>query len=139
MADNFKLEYYKDEDYPMLVSWWKDWGEEPVKKECLPKRGVIVINGDEGVCAAFLVETNTPTCFIEAAVSNKKMYSVLTKEENNVAGDILITGLSILAKNLGFKKVICEVTLRYDKLAKRFYRLGFKKGKDPSILLTRRI
>jgi hypothetical protein len=60
---NFNIRKLDENDYDQtLVRWWNDWGWTPPSKDFLPDNGaggIMVLEGDEPICAGFIYITNS--------------------------------------------------------------------------------
>jgi len=65
----------QDSDYDsILVKWWRDWEWEPTPKDFLPQDGtggLMVMDGDEPVCAGFVYTTNSSVAWADWIVSSR--------------------------------------------------------------------
>ncbi len=101
-----KVRWLKEEDYPILVEWWKFWRFFPPTQEILPSNGLsgLVVTDENNcmICAGFLYATNSPIAWIEFIVSNP---SVKDKKIRKESLTFLIQELSNLAKKNNFKVI----------------------------------
>lgn len=90
-----KIELVNEQNYEMLVEWWKghNWGIIPYSM--LPKIGFIV----EDTVAGFIYSTDSEICLIEWIISDPKSEKLKRKE----CVDILLKTLCSTAKEMGFK------------------------------------
>ena len=62
-----------DQDYDVLVKWWKQWEFGVVPKECLPPDGIVVEVDGKPVCAGGLyIGVGTQFAFMEWIVADKE-------------------------------------------------------------------
>jgi hypothetical protein len=97
---------FTDADYPIVESWWKDWGWPPVHQSSLSETGVIVSNGGLDIAAVWLYKTDSDMALIEWFIANKKAPRELRKG--------CIEGLSDevarLAKEFGYLTMTCCIS-----------------------------
>ena len=71
----FNARKLTDQDYSMLVDWWKWWRWSPPSKNLLPNNGtggIIIEKNNIPVVAGFLYFTNSEMVLLEWIVSNPK-------------------------------------------------------------------
>ncbi len=110
----------------ILVYWWEDWGWTPPAKDFLPENGeggLIVLDGDNPVCAGFVYVTNSSVCWVDWIISNK---SYTKKPERREAIKMLIHTLSNLCKNSGGK--YAYALIKNQSLISIYEELGYTKG-----------
>jgi len=64
-----------EDDYNLLVTWWKDWGWDPVPQDMLPdngKSGIMIEDGNKPIIAGFLFWTNSKMVWLDWIISDKK-------------------------------------------------------------------
>jgi hypothetical protein len=90
-----KIELVNEQNYSMLVEWWKEhnWGIVPFSM--LPKIGFIV----DGTVAGFIYSTDSQVCLIEWIISDPKSEKLKRKK----CLDYLLSVLCETAKDMGFK------------------------------------
>jgi hypothetical protein len=128
-----KTRNIKEEDYNMLLSWWK-WHRFPApKKQMLPDNGLggIIIQ-DEGIdiCAGFLYLTNSKLCWLEYIVSNPEYKN---KENRKIAISLTIKRLCEIAKEIGYEAVFTSV--KNPHLISQFESFGFSKDNATEMAL----
>lgn len=88
-----KIELVNEQNYEMLVEWWKDWNLPITPRSFIPKNSFVV----ENICAGFVYQLdNTSMWWIEGIVSNP---SIIDKELKKQAICFLISKLEEVAKN----------------------------------------
>lgn len=112
---------YKEGDYLMLYSWWKDQKWTPVPSDMLPDLGLISIIDDKPVCAGFLYISNSKTVWMEWVIADPNT----DKETRNIALEHLIDSLLTLAASKDAKYVVTSVM--HPKLIERLELKGFTK------------
>jgi hypothetical protein len=108
-----------DHDYETLCSWWRGHKWHPIPKSWLPKTGVIVEDGDDGVCAGFLYTTDSKLGVFEYSVTNPKLSPIL--RSNGL--DYLISDISTISKKLEMEGLFSACG--DEGLTKRMMRHGF--------------
>jgi len=71
----FNVRKLTEQDYSMLVDWWKWWRWSPPSKNLLPNNGtggIIIEKNNIPVVAGFLYFTNSEMVLLEWIVSNPK-------------------------------------------------------------------
>lgn len=123
----FNVRPLNEKDYDdLLVSWWKDWGWEPPKRDFLPedgKGGILVMDGDEPVCAGFLYVTNSKVAWVDWIVSNKQYRK---KPERSQAISFLVETLTNICKSTGH--MYSYALIKHPGLASTYEKLGYVKG-----------
>ncbi len=123
----FNVRPLTDSDYDnLLVSWWKDWGWEPPKKDFLPddgRGGILVLDGEEPVCAGFLYMTNSKVAWVDWIVSSK---TYRKKPERSQAISLLIESLTNICINMGYK--YSYALIKHPGLVETYKQLGYIKG-----------
>jgi hypothetical protein len=116
-----------DTDYQeILVGWWNDWGWTPPAAAFLPQDGeggVMVMDGDEPVCAGFLYTTNSGVAWVDWIVSSK---SYRKKPQRKEAINLLIEKLTSVAKSVGYQYVYALI--KNQSLIETYKKNGFVKG-----------
>jgi len=116
----------KDTDYETLCVFWKDWNMEPPLKDFLPQNGeggIMVMDGEEPICAGFMYATNSKVAWVDWIVSSK---TYRKKPQRKEAIELLITTLTTIAKNLGY---VYAYSLTDNKILENtFEKLGYTKG-----------
>ena len=109
----------------ILTGWWKDWGWEPPQKDFLPddgKGGIMVMKGDEYICAGFIYTTNSKVAWVDWIVSNKQYRDDDRKE----AISLLVDTLTNICKNTGHK--YSYALIKHQSLIETYEKLGYIKG-----------
>lgn len=120
-----KIRWLNQADYNELTHWWNWWRFPAPPREALPENGLggmMIMKGEESICAGFLYFTNSKLAWLEFIVSNPN-YREKDRAEAIV---ILISELSNLAKEKGCVSVF--TSLRNQNLIKHFEEAGFLKG-----------
>jgi hypothetical protein len=89
-----KIELVNEQNYSMLVEWWKQHNWSPVPLSMLPRTGFIV----NDIVAGFIYSTDSNLCLIEWIISDPKSEKIKRKESLSV----LLDTLCMAAKELGF-------------------------------------
>lgn len=114
-------DYNPDEHYEILKSWWDghaDWS--PLPKECLPKTGTIVFDGDVPICAGFLYRSDSAFVMFEQIISDPNSNPLIRSR-----------ALDVLIKDIMSKTKKGEVVLTWVKnkrLIERYKAHGFAVG-----------
>ena len=121
----FSVRNLTEEDYDILVEWWKQWRWTPPSRDFLPQNGtggVMVNKDDVPIVAGFLYLTNSSVAWCEFIVSNFEYKNKDRKE----AIKILINELTLIAENCGAKYVYTVV--KNESLKKSYEEMGYVKG-----------
>lgn len=123
----FNIRPLNETDYDtILEEWWRDWGWEPPKKDFLPddgKGGIIVLDGDEPVCAGFMYTTNSKVAWVDWIISSKEYRK---KPERGEAIKLLVNTLTNICKNTGHK--YSYALIKHQSLIDTYKELGYIKG-----------
>jgi len=92
-----------DQDYPILVKWWKDWEFGVVPQDCLPPDGIIVEEDGVPLCAGglYIQPDKTKFAFMEWIVTDKQALPKQSHKSLRMCIDALIE----LAKDNGIKLI----------------------------------
>ena len=134
---SFVVRPLNESDYETLSEWWEDWGWDPVEKDFLPddgKGGIMVLDGDEPVCAGFMYATNSKVAWVNWIVSNMNYRK---KPQRKEAIDLLIESLSEICKKSGFKYVFSNNNNKL--LIDHFLKSGYATGCNNSTELIKKI
>ena len=122
-----KSRWISNDDYSILVEWWKFWRFFPPTQDILPNNGlsglVITDENDNMICAGFLYATNSPIAWIEFIVSNPNVKDKKVRKESLT---FLIQELTNLAKENNFKVIYSS--LKNENLMNKYLECGFKKA-----------
>lgn len=123
----FNVRPLTDSDYDsILVPWWKDWGWEPPTRDFLPdngRGGIIVLDGQEPVCAGFLYVTNSKVAWVDWIISSK---TYRKKPQRSEAIGFLIETLTNICKDMGHKYTYALI--KHPGLIETYKKLGYIKG-----------
>ena len=93
-----------ESDYDeILVGWWNDWGWTPPMKDFLPENGrggLMVMDGDEPVCAGYIYITNSKAAWCDWIISSK---TYRKKPQRREALRMLVESLTNVCKEQGYK------------------------------------
>ena len=109
-----------------LVGWWNDWGMTAVPKDFLPQDGtggIMVMDGEEHVCAGFMYATNSKIAWVDWIVSNKEYRK---KPHRITAIKLLLETLTNIAKNTGHK--YSYALIKNSKLVDHYVGIGYTKS-----------
>lgn len=123
----------EEEDYDILVKWWKDWGWEAPPREFLPENGTggfIVLSNDLPVCAGFMYITNSKVGWSEFIISSKEYKG----GDRSAAIDLLMEGMTSFFKKVGCKYVFTSV--KNKALQSRYKKHGYTVN-DESVEMTK--
>ena len=90
-----KIELVNDQNYGMLVEWWKGYSWPSVPYNMLPKTGIIV----NDTVAGFIYSTDSEMCSMEWIIGNPSA----DKKQRKECTIILIDTLCEIAKKMGYK------------------------------------
>lgn len=117
------------EDYDeTLVGWWADWGWTAPARDFLPddgEGGLMVLDGDEPICAGYMYATNSRVAWVDWIISNKQYRK---KPQRGEAIILLISTLTEISKNTGFK--YCYALIKHQSLIETYKELGYTKGDE---------
>lgn len=122
----FVVRPLNESDYETLCEWWEDWGWDPVEKDFLPddgKGGIMVLDGDEPVCAGFMYATNSKVAWVDWIVSNMNYRK---KPQRKEAIKLLVETLTDICKNSGFK--YSYALLKHPSLTQTYEDVGYVSG-----------
>lgn len=121
-----KIRNLTENDYDILVEWWKKWRWTPPPRDFLPQNGtggyMIEIDGIP-VVAGFIYLTNSSVAWSEFIISN---FDYKNKENRKEAICILIHELTTVAKECGAKYVYTVV--KNSNLKNLYSEMGFTIG-----------
>jgi hypothetical protein len=123
MEINSNTRYFTEEDYPMLLEWWKFWRFPAPGLINLPKTGVIVNINEKDICSGFVYLTNSNMCWIEFIVSNPDEKD---KEVRKIAISECINQLCYIAKEMGYQ--VAYTSLKNESLQNKYLEEGFILG-----------
>lgn len=116
-----------ESDYQgILVGWWTDWDWVPPQVDFLPQDGtggIMVMDGEEPVCAGFMYATNSAVAWVDWIISSK---TYRKKPKRKEAIELLILTLTEIAKQSGFKYVYA--LLKSSSLIEVYKEIGYVKG-----------
>lgn len=117
------------EDYDdTLKGWWADWGWTAPTRDFLPDDGVgglMILDGDEPICAGYMYATNSRVAWVDWIISNKQYRK---KPQRGEAIILLISTLTEISKNSGFK--YCYALIKHQNLIETYKELGYTKGDE---------
>jgi hypothetical protein len=118
-----------ENDYDtILVQWWRNWGWEPVEKDFLPddgKGGLMVLDGDEPICAGFIYTTNSKVAWVDWIISSD---TYRKKPERGEAIKLLVETLTNICRNTGHK--YSYALIKHSNLVETYEELGYVKGEN---------
>jgi hypothetical protein len=109
-----------------LIEWWRNWGWEPVEKEFLPdngKGGLMVLDGEEPVCAGFVYTTNSKVAWVDWIVSSD---TYRKKPQRKEAIKLLVETLTNICRNTDHKYVYALI--KHSGLSDVYEELGYVRG-----------
>lgn len=116
-----------DTDYnDILTKWWDDWNWEAPQKDFLPDNGtggVIVLDGEEPICAGFIYVTNSSVAWVDWIVSSK---TYRKKPQRKRAIELLLETLTNICKSSGYK--YSYALIKHKGLIETYEQLGYIKG-----------
>jgi hypothetical protein len=92
--------------YPIVSDWWARRKWPVIPTESLTPNGIIVQNGDNYICAAWLYKTDSNLCWMEFFIGSPDA----SKRNLSNGLDMLIESLTALAKNMGFKFIFTSMS-----------------------------
>lgn len=116
-----------ENDYDAILSvWWRNWGWEPVERDFLPddgKGGLMVLDGDEPICAGFIYTTNSKVAWVDWIISSD---TYRKKPERKDAIKLLVETLTNICRNTGHK--YSYALIKHPGLIETYEDLGYVKG-----------
>lgn len=123
---SFNVRPLNENDYDtLLVGWWKDWGWVAPKKDFLPddgKGGIIVLDGEEPICAGFMYTTNSSVAWVDWIISSKTYRG----EGRREAIKLLVETLTNICRNTGHK--YSYALIKHPSLIDTYVDLGYIKA-----------
>lgn len=123
----FNIRKLNENDYDdILVGWWNDWGWTPPQADFLPDNGmggIMVLDGDEPICAGYLYATNSKVAWVDWIVSSK---TYRKKPNRKDAIMELVNQLTNIAKMSGFTYTYALIKNR--SLIEIYSDLGYVEG-----------
>ena len=107
--------YQAHKHLEQLQQWYNDWKISLDVIDMLPTTGLII----EDICALFLYETNSYTCFLESFIVNPKVPKADRKKYFNQIGEVMIH----MAKESGYRYMKCDT--RYETVENQLKEFGF--------------
>lgn len=119
----FETRLIVKEDRKDIVSWWKDWSFGIIPEFLLPKRGYIVLNGKDKVCATWLyIEKDLRMSWMSWTVCNKKLDIKVRREGLQTLVDF------VKKESVALGKEIIFTTTENDSFRQRLEDSSFIKG-----------
>lgn len=116
-----------DSDYDeILVGWWNDWKWDAPPKKFLPNNGtggIMVLEGEEPVCAGFMYLTNSSVAWVDWIVSSK---TYRKKPQRKQAIELLIETLTNVCRDSGAEYIYALI--KHSGLISTYENLGYLKG-----------
>jgi hypothetical protein len=123
----FNIRPLNSSDYDnILCKWWKDWKWDAPLRDFLPDNGeggIMILDGDEPVCAGFLYTTNSNVAWVDWIVSSRTYRKKPHRKEAIV---LLIDTLTNICKNSGAK--YSYALIKHKALADTYLSLGYTNG-----------
>ena len=124
---------YKD----ILVGWWADWNWTAPVRDFLPdngKGGLMVMDGDEPVCAGFVYITNSKAAWCDWIISSKEYRK---KPQRRQALRLLIESLTDVCRSHGYRYVYALI--KSNPLIETYKELGYVQGDKYSTEMIKEI
>jgi len=117
---SIQIRPYKNEDYNEVASWIVDMPQ--LSADLLSKSSTFILEMDSKLLFLLTVYfTNCKEiCFLDNFIGNPKM-----KNERKEHSQLLFTYIEELAKDLGYKSVVCFSNI--DKLTQKYETYGYNK------------
>lgn len=118
---NYTIRNFKESDFPMISSWWKEAGELSPSLSMLPEATTFVLELDKkpAFCLSIYFTNCKEYSYLGNFVSDISIKSPFRKQ----ASQKLMDSVLDFARNLGYKNVICMS--HETKLQKRYREMGF--------------
>ena len=127
-----------ESDYDeILVGWWNDWGWTPPMRDFLPengKGGLMVMDGDEPVCAGYIYITNSKAAWCDWIISSK---TYRKKPQRREALRMLVESLTNVCKEQGYKYTYALIKSR--PLIEIYKSLGYTQGEKYSTEMIKKL
>ena len=118
-----------DNDYELLVSWWKWWRWTPIPKNFLPDNGtggIMIEKDNTPVVAGFIYYTNSDAVVVEWIISNPDYKDKNRKQ----AVEVLLNTIEKVCKKQG-KQYMFSIG-RSKQLVETHKKLGWVVDEKPS-------
>jgi hypothetical protein len=123
-----------DVDHPVLAVWWEAHKWPVVPRSVLPKLGVVTLDGDLRVAAAFLyMDNSVGVCWLEWLVTNPDATG-----RQSLAGIAAVTEF-LAERALEMNYGVMFTTCRQPALARIYERHGFGRTDEGVIHLVRKL
>ena len=132
----FNARKLTEQDYSMLVDWWKWWRWSPPSKNLLPNNGtggIIIEKNNIPVVAGFLYFTNSEMVLLEWIVSNPKY----KEHDRKDAIEMLLKTIETICKEQG-KKYMFSIG-RNQSLINTHKKLGWNVDNKSSYEIAKKI
>lgn len=116
-----KIREYKESDYDTVLNWLKDENFTP-SKDLMSKSSTFVLeeNNVPLFCITIYLTNCKEVCFIENFAGNPDF-----KKERQKHSQLLFTYMENLAKDLGYKSILCFSGV--EKLTQKYEEYGYKR------------
>ena len=125
----FNARKLTDNDYELLVSWWKWWRWTPIPKNFLPDNGtggIMIEKDNTPVVAGFIYYTNSDAVVVEWIISNPDYKNKNRKQ----AVEVLLNTIEKVCKKQG-KQYMFSIG-RSKQLVETHKKLGWVVDEKPS-------
>jgi len=125
----FNARKLTDNDYELLVSWWKWWRWTPIPKNFLPDNGtggIMIEKDNTPVVAGFIYYTNSDAVVVEWIISNPDYKDKNRKQ----AVEVLLNTIEKVCKKQG-KQYMFSIG-RGKELVETHKKLGWVVDEKPS-------
>ncbi len=93
-----KVRFFEYErDYPIVCTWFEKWGYAPIRKENLPRHGLIASNEGYDIGAVWLYQTDAKVGLLEGSVMNPDV----PKKYRKGGHEFLLTCMQNVARTVG--------------------------------------
>ena len=117
-----QLKEFTADDYETCAQWWSGHGWEPVPAVVLPKLGMMVVDDEAPICAAWLyMDNSVGVSMLEWLVTNPDVSPMQTAR----AIKTLVAFMSDRAKEMNYGVML--TTCRQPSLARMYEKSGFIK------------
>lgn len=117
-----KIRLYKETDFPMLLSWFKEANPDEVPTpDMIPRASTFILdlNGIPALSVSLII-TNTSTAYVENFIGNPE----LKNKDRRESTPILLNHLAQVADKLGYTRLLCMAP--NSKLSGYYQSIGFK-------------
>lgn len=116
----FLVRPYEADDFLMITSWWREHEEIGPTEAMLPLESTYIVEQNKVpvLCATLYLTNSKEFCLVDNLVANPNV-----TEKRMKAMDVMDEHLCMVAKKLGYKKLLCMT--EKPVLKKRYMEFGY--------------